>query len=182
MKKYSSKGKYRLNLAGCRFHWLYVLERVPSLKPETTKAYWRVKCDCGNEKIMSTCLIKKSKSCGCYKKLHCGFKKGENHPNWVGGFHYKDGYKFILAKDHPNANAIGYVAEHTLIMSKHLNRPMKDKETIHHLNGIKDDNRLENLELWSHSHPTGQRIPDKIKWCIEFLTLYAPEIEIVKKF
>jgi hypothetical protein len=84
----------------------------------------------------------------------------------------KDGYKYLLMKNHPNAAKSGYVAEHVVIMSKFINRPLCKGETVHHKNGIRNDNRLENLELWSHSHPFGQRIEDKIKWCKEFLHMY----------
>lgn len=43
---------------------------------------------------------------------------------------------------------------------------------------VRDDNRIENLELWSTSHPAGQRVSDKIEWCIEFLTDYGYNIDM----
>lgn len=186
------KKKYTLNLVGKRFHRLLVLERVENpTKIKNTRSYWKVRCDCGVEKITTGSVLRKSKSCGCYKKEVCGFRSKENHKNWKGGFHYKDGYKFILNKNHPNSNKIGYVSEHVLVMGNYLGRPLYKGETIHHINGIKDDNRIENLELWSHSHPCGQRVFDKVQWCIDFLKIHSPEslnkdlypveIEIVKK-
>lgn len=58
-------------------------------------------------------------------------------------------------------------------MSAHLGRPLQPEETVHHKNGDRMDNRLSNLELWSKSQPSGQRVEDKLKWAHELIASYA---------
>lgn len=65
------------------------------------------------------------------------------------------------------------VLEHRYIMEQSLDRKLLPKENVHHINGIRDDNRISNLELWSVSQPAGQRVEDKIKWAKEFLDQYG---------
>lgn len=85
---------------------------------------------------------------------------------------YADGYVILVGmQDHPNAHH-GRVAEHVAVMVESIGRPMLPHETVHHKNGVRDDNRIENLELWSTSQPRGQRIEDKVAWAREILALY----------
>lgn len=73
-------------------------------------------------------------------------RSGKKHWQWKGGrMKDKDGYILILKKKHPLANNFGYVREHRLVVEKKLGRYLNPSESVHHLNGIKDDNRLENL-------------------------------------
>jgi hypothetical protein len=83
------------------------------------------------------------------------------------------GYVLVfLGRSAPGTDKSGHILEHRLVMQRILGRPLLENENVHHLNGQKDDNRPENLELWSRSQPHGQRVSDKIRWAREFLNLY----------
>lgn len=85
-----------------------------------------------------------------------------------------NGYVRVRSKDHPDANSDGYMLEHRLVMEQKLGRRLTKAESVHHVNGNRADNRPENLELWSKSQPSGQRVDDKVAWAIEILRSYSP--------
>lgn len=77
------------------------------------------------------------------------FQKGKKHPNWKGGRTKVMGYILILMPEHP-FNKNRYILEHRLVMEKHLGCLLKPEERVHHINGIKTDNRIKNLKLFNN--------------------------------
>jgi hypothetical protein len=126
-----------------------------------------VRCQyCGNEfGVLPTVFATPDR--GLYCSLPCanraakirrGFR-GDKHPNWRGGRHVRkrDGY-VQLRVDGPDGSR-QYVLEHRYVMEQELGRPLRSNETVHHKNGDKSDNRLENLELHVGRHGRGATHP-----------------------
>lgn len=78
--------------------------------------------------------------------------KLSKNPNWKGGrVRSKWGYILIVCPDHPYASKRDhYVREHRLVMEKEIGRYLLPEERVHHKNGKRDDNRVENLELYDN--------------------------------
>lgn len=111
-----------------------------------------MKCpDCGYERMVDqrkgiSGTIRRCRKCA--NKLMAGAKSS----NWKGGIiKHAGGYTLVKIQPSdfffPMADSNGYVAEHRLVMAKHLNRCLLPWEIVHHKNGIRSDNRIENLEL-----------------------------------
>lgn len=143
-------------------------------------------------------LIIKHKICiidGCdkkceYKHMYCSmhwrrFKSNgdplitKRAPSGSGNI-TREGYRRIWAPNHPNSNSHGVIFEHRYVMSKKLGRPLHKKETVHHINGNRLDNREENLELYTSAHCPGQRVKDIYEWALKTIELYKEEYEKIK--
>jgi|tagenome__1003787_1003787.scaffolds.fasta_scaffold20729567_2 hypothetical protein len=121
-------------------------------------------CACGARKVKS------SVTCAS-----CRSEAGPHNSNWRGGrTRHKRGYVMIWVPGHPRAltGKGQYVFEHILVMEEILGRYLLPEENVHHRNGAKDDNRPENLELWTRPQPVGIRVNDGIAWAHEILIRY----------
>lgn len=100
-----------------------------------------------------------------------------NAPRGEGRTYDNLGYVMVSDpfKDNRGGTRTRMVKEHRLVMEQHLGRILEPNENVHHKNGVRDDNRLENLELWVKSQPPGQRVADQLAWAREIIAKYENE-------
>jgi hypothetical protein len=143
----------------------------------------------GDPLVVRKVLVPKGTLCsvaGCGKPYRCkGFcgthyRRSRTHGDALADIKTKDGsgyintqgYRTLHRPGHPTADRRGNLLEHRMVMSDLLGRPLYDDENVHHINGVRDDNRPEYLELWSSSQPAGQRVEDKLAWAREIIARY----------
>ena len=115
----------------------------------------------------------------CYKKIYYeekgrekrGAKKQHLHPIGTIG---KTSGGYLTIKVDVGHGSKDWMKHHRWVMEQHLKRPLEIYENVHHINGVKDDNRIENLELWVTSQPSGQRVQDLIEHAEWILKKYKP--------
>ena len=159
------------DLTGQKFGRLTVICRTPKGARKTRNAVWCCLCECGRyTDVIGSLLVKGvTKSCGCYRhdvlkartiseeqrrkiieRNSCDYDglNGYGHTK-----KHKSGYILAYVPKHPRATKDGYVMLHTVLAEMQLNRYLKENEVVHHINHIRDDNRIENLQLMDrHEH------------------------------
>ena len=162
-----------VDICGQKFGRWTVLGRAQSA---SRSAYWSCVCECGQERSVQGKSLRRgdSKSCGCLFRELTLQRVGIDSPGWrEGRTKSSTGYILVQQPSHPASQQNGYVAEHRLVMETLLARYLLPEETVHHINGFRDDHRPENLELWASRQPKGQRVSDLVAWAEDILRLYG---------
>ena len=115
--------------------------------------------------LCSAHLWRQQKYGSPYELSERGRRRGQGHIT-------PKGYRIFTTR--VNGRSVGTL-EHRMVMSEHLGRLLRKNENVHHINGVRDDNRIENLELWVSSQPSGQRPVDLLAWAEEIIDTYGSE-------
>ena len=137
-----------------------------SMSEESTLPEGYKFCECGCKEVIR--IINKMGRPARFKHGHNG--RGRNNGGWKGGrWVNPNGYVLLNGYHNHPRNNNGRVFEHILVMEKHIGRYLRPEEVVHHINGNRSDNRIENLELFeSHSEhmkleKTGTKLSEETK-------------------
>lgn len=174
---------------GFDFPRVHCMSICTQCKKEYKPSSRHIRCPkCRAENRKQLCKCGKKISYYAKKCIQCEGKerRGRRNPRWKGGLvmtkpkmkaasrgNY-DGYMLRHVPEHPRAHCNGgYVLEHVLVMEQILGRFLTGGDNVHHKNGIRNDNRPENLELWTRPQPSGIRVKDAIIWAKGILEKYG---------
>jgi hypothetical protein len=129
---------------------------------------------CGKTKERRLCKTKDGKHTSYDKgqrfcSKECGYKGRRWRPINPEGYLHSAGYTRV------NLRGGKKEFKHRIVMSEKLGRPLMKGENVHHKDGNRRNNALENLELWTEKQPPGQRVIDKLEFAVEMIRLY-PDI------
>ncbi len=107
---------------------------------------WVICPSCHEGRLVDSFSTRKANFTGRCKKCHDSEMGLQNHPQWKGGMHTNQaGYVIVKNPEHPRSDPNGYVKRARLVLEQKLGRQLLMSEDIHHINGIKNDDRPENL-------------------------------------
>lgn len=148
------------------------------LPPRVTSKYCSIKCvkdhqyserkkrkrtclNCGSIFFTTSEKIRLGFGLFCNKKCRYTYMVGENHPTWKGGTIDSSGYKQVYVKGK-------IVRDHRIVYEEHHGVSLSSNDVIHHKNGVKNDNRIENLQLMTRSEHTSLHAQIKPKAILKF--------------
>lgn len=151
----------------------YLVRQGVKLRPSGVSVFWtderkaeaarRYLAGESQQEIADSWGVAQAQVSTMIRSLGVGTRKPQWHrgnPNWKGGRHI-DGHGYVQVKPTEEDRALvpmmstGYVLEHRLVMARHLGRPLLKTETVHHINGNKQDNDPDNLQLRQGRHGKG---------------------------
>lgn len=132
---------------------------------------------CGGRYMLNPRQARRSKYCS--RSCQARAPRPGRPPTLTGGRKVQpSGYVIIrISREHPCSSPTQYqglwALEHRVVMAEKIGRLLLAHESVHHVNGVKTDNRPCNLELWIRSQPAGQRVQDVVEWARFILDTYA---------